>query len=94
MSGNRARARAIRARMERTGEPYTLAARLHDEGVNDLAQAKRRHAMLVTTTTGADRESIQLHAPAANGGCEGCGSFPWSFCPVITNALEARLWPR
>lgn len=28
---NRARTRAIRARMERTGEPYTLAARRHDE---------------------------------------------------------------
>lgn len=28
---NRARTRAIRERMERTGEPYTLAARRHDE---------------------------------------------------------------
>ena len=30
MAGNRARTRAIRARMAATGEPYTLAARNHD----------------------------------------------------------------
>lgn len=31
MAENRARKRAIRERMARTGEPYTLAARRHDE---------------------------------------------------------------
>ncbi len=31
MSANRARTRAIRERMARTGEPYTLAARMHDQ---------------------------------------------------------------
>lgn len=31
MAGNRARTRAIRERMARTGENYTVAARRHDE---------------------------------------------------------------
>ncbi len=40
MSGaDRRRKRAIRERMDRTGEPYTLAARRHDE-------ARARHTAL------------------------------------------------